>query len=141
MQYYLKTDPLNALSILLYPQIILYSTFFCDDVKEYLFGNGLLSSFIMDYIHKFMDKKIKLSFLSMFLAAALIGSVVTFGDNMAYAGGKNTKSNDLLQLIEQSSITGQDSECFSEQGNTIASCNNLAFTLNLNDGNNAAAQQ
>ena len=87
-----------------------------------------------------MDKKIKLSILSVFLAAALIGSVVAYGDNMAYAGGKNKKSNEAVQLLEQSSITGQDSTCGS--GNkTIASCNNLAFSLNLNDGKNALGQQ
>jgi hypothetical protein len=88
-----------------------------------------------------MDKKIKLSILSMFIAVALIGSVVAYGDNMAYAGGKNKKSNEAVQLLEQSSVTGQDSSCFSELGDTTASCNNLAFTLNLNDGNNGLGQQ
>ena len=87
-----------------------------------------------------MNKKIQLSVLSIFLAAALIGSVVAYGDNMAYATGKNKKSNDLVQLLEQSSVTGQDSSCGSED-DTVASCNNLAFTANLNDGNNAAGQQ
>ncbi|MGD9675043.1 MAG: hypothetical protein AB7U98_16375 [Candidatus Nitrosocosmicus sp.] len=88
-----------------------------------------------------MDKKIQLSILSIFLAAALLGSVVAYGENLAYAGGKNKKSNESVQLLEQSSVTGQDSSCFSELGDTVASCNNLAFTLNLNDGNNAAGQQ
>lgn len=87
-----------------------------------------------------MNKKIQLSVLSIFIAAALIGSVVAYGDNMAYAGGKNKKSNDSVQLLEQLSITGQDSSCGSED-DTVASCNNLAFTANLNDGNNAAGQQ
>jgi hypothetical protein len=86
-----------------------------------------------------MNKKIQLSVLSIFIAAALIGSVVAYGDNYAYAGGKK-KSNDLLQLLEQSSLTAQDSSCGSED-DTVASCNNLAFTANLNDGNNAAGQQ
>ena len=88
-----------------------------------------------------MNKKISMSVLSIFIAAALIGSIVTYGDNMAYAGGKNKKSNDSVQLLEQSSITGQDSSCYSEHGKTKASCNNLAFTLNLNKGNNALGQQ
>lgn len=87
-----------------------------------------------------MDKKIKVSILSIFVAAALLGSVVAYGENMAYAGGKK-KVNESEQGIGQSSLTGQDSGCFSELGDTIASCNNLAFTLNFNDGNNAAAQQ
>jgi hypothetical protein len=86
-----------------------------------------------------MNKRIQLSVLSIFIAAALIGSVVAYGDNYAYAGGKK-KSNDLLQLLEQSSVTGQSSSCGSED-DTVASCNNLAFTANLNDGNNAAGQQ
>jgi hypothetical protein len=86
-----------------------------------------------------MNKKIQLSVLSIFIAAALIGSVVAYGDNYAYAGGKK-KSNELLQLLEQSSVTGQSSSCGSED-DTVASCNNLAFTANLNDGNNAAGQQ
>jgi hypothetical protein len=86
-----------------------------------------------------MNKKIQLSVLSIFIAAALIGSVVAYGDNYAYAGGKK-KSNELLQLLEQSSVTGQSSSCGSED-KTVASCNNLAFTANLNDGNNAAGQQ
>ena len=75
----------------------------------------------------------------MFIAAALIGSVVAFGDNYAYAGGKK-KVNESLQLIEQLSATGQSSSCGSDD-DTVASCNNLAFTANLNDGNNAAGQQ
>jgi hypothetical protein len=86
-----------------------------------------------------MNKRIQLSVLTMFIAAALIGSVVAYGDNYAYAGGKK-KSNELLQLLEQSSVTGQSSSCGSED-DTVASCNNLAFTANLNDGNNAAGQQ
>jgi hypothetical protein len=87
-----------------------------------------------------MDKKIQLSILSIFLAAALLGSVVAYGDNMAFAGGKNKKSNDAVQVLEQSSLTAQDSTCGSED-KTIASCNNLAFTLNLNDGKNSLGQQ
>ncbi|WP_458742918.1 hypothetical protein [Candidatus Nitrosocosmicus sp. T] len=87
-----------------------------------------------------MNKKISLSVLSIFIAAALIGSVVAYGDNIAYAGGKNKKSNDAAQLLEQSSNTTEQSTCGSED-KTIASCNNLAFTANLNDGNNALGQQ
>lgn len=88
-----------------------------------------------------MDKKLQLSILSIFLAAALLGSVVAYGENMAYAGGKNKKSNDAVQVLDQSSLTGQDSSCFSKLGKTVASCNNLAFTLNLQDGNNALGQK
>jgi len=87
-----------------------------------------------------MNKKIQLSILSVFLAAALISSVVAYGDNMAYAGGKNKKSNEAVQLLEQFSNTTEQSTCESED-DTTASCNNLAFTANLNDGKNALGQQ
>jgi hypothetical protein len=87
-----------------------------------------------------MNKKIQLSVLSIFIAAALVGSIVAYGDNMAYAGGKNKKHNDMEQFINQFSGTGQASSCGSND-DTIASCNNLAFTANLNDGDNAAGQQ
>ena len=94
-----------------------------------------------------MNKKIQLSFLSIFIAAALIGSVATFGNNMVFAGGDNhhgdkhkSKSNDAIQDVEQFTGTGQDSRCGS--GNdTTASCNNVAFSINANDGNNALGQE
>ncbi|MDF0682302.1 MAG: hypothetical protein P0116_15195 [Candidatus Nitrosocosmicus sp.] len=50
--------------------------------------------------------KIQLSVLSIFIAAALISSVATFGNNMAFAGGDNhhgdkhkKKSNEVAQGI------------------------------------------
>ncbi len=99
----------------------------------------------------------KLALLSIFIAAALIGSVAAVGNNMAFAGGNNhddddkkdkkshhdgkkRTSNEAVQGIGQSTETAQFSECNS--GNdTIASCNNVALSFNLNDGNNAAGQQ
>ena len=81
----------------------------------------------------------RLAILSIFIAAALIGSTVTIGDNMAFATKK--KSNESAQGIDQSSGTAQDAGCFSENGTTLASCNNVALSFNLNDGNNAAGQQ
>ena len=104
-----------------------------------------------------MDKKIRMSILSIFVAVALVGSIVSISgmSTQAFAGGdehdddkkkshgdghKKNKSNDALQGIGQDSETLQDSSCGS--GNdTTASCNNLAFSLNLNDGNNALGQQ
>jgi hypothetical protein len=104
----------------------------------------LLNSVILNYKYGFMDKKVKLSILSIFLAAALVGSVVAYGDNMAYAGGdshhKKKQSNDMAQFIGQDARTGESSSCGSEN-NTIAGCNNLDFTLNLNGGNSAGGQQ
>jgi hypothetical protein len=103
-----------------------------------------------------MNKKIQLSILSIFIAAALVGSVATYGSNIAFAGGdkdkdkhdgdqyngdkKKKKSNEAGQGIGQSTETLQASSCGS--GNdTTASCNNVALSFNLNDGNNALGQQ
>jgi hypothetical protein len=104
-----------------------------------------------------MNKKIQVSILSIFIAAALIGSVATVGNNMAFAGGnhddnddnkdkksnhngKKSSNNDAVQGIGQSTETLQSSSCGS--GNdTKASCNNLAFSVNVNDGNNALGQE
>ena len=106
-----------------------------------------------------MNKKIQVSILSIFIAAALIGSVAAVGNNMAFAGGNNhdddddkkkdkkshhdgnkRTSNEAVQGIGQSTETAQLSECNS--GNdTLASCNNVALSFNLNDGNNALGQQ
>ena len=76
--------------------------------------------------------------MSIFIAAALIGSVVTFGDNMAFATKKT--SNEGAQLLDQLSETAQLSECATEN-NTLASCNNVGLSFNAQDGNNAAGQQ
>lgn len=80
-----------------------------------------------------------LAFLSIFIAAALIGSAMTIGDNTVSATKK--KSNEAAEGIEQSSTTGQSSSCFSENGTALASCNNVGASLNLNLGNNAIGQQ
>lgn len=105
------------------------------------------------------SKKIQISILSIFIAAALIGSVAAVGNNMAFAGGnshdddddknkdnkshhegKKRTSNEALQGIGQDTETFQSSECGS--GNdTTASCNNVGLSFNLNDGNNALGQQ
>ena len=56
-----------------------------------------------------------------------------------YDGNKRT-NNEAVQDIAQVSETAQLSECFS--GNdTLASCNNVALSFNLNDGNNALGQE
>ena len=48
--------------------------------------------------------------------------------------------NEAAQGIAQDTETLQSSRCGSGD-DTTASCNNLAFSLNLNDGNNALGQQ
>ncbi|KAA2283371.1 hypothetical protein [Candidatus Nitrosocosmicus sp. SS] len=74
----------------------------------------------------------------MFIAAALIGSVVTFGDNnMAFATGKH---NDAEQEIEQGQDSEQNGQCVS--GEFTALCGNN-FNLQLQEqlGNLALGQQ
>ena len=60
-----------------------------------------------------ITKNYKVGLFAMFIAAALIGSVVAFGDNMAYAGGKHKKSNDAEQAIEQDQENEQNAQCVS----------------------------
>ena len=43
----------------------------------------------------------KIWLLAMFVSAVLVGSVVTVGDNLTFAGGKNKKSNEAAQEISQ----------------------------------------
>lgn len=74
----------------------------------------------------------------MQVVAALIGSVVTFGENMRY--NKKEKNESAQQLEQFSEIEEQLAECASEN-NTIASCNNFGLELNLQGGNNSAAGQ
>jgi len=73
----------------------------------------------------------------MFIAAALIGSVVTFGDNMAYA---TKKHNDAEQEIEQDQDSEQNAQCVSGEI-TFASCNNVGIQLKEQLGDLALGQQ
>ena len=86
-----------------------------------------------------ITKTHKVGLFAMFIAAALIGSVVAFGDNMAYAGG-NKKSNDSEQEIEQEQENEQNAQCVSGDF-TIAGCNNFGLMFQFQDGNIAAGQQ
>ena len=76
-------------------------------------------------------------FAMMFIAAALIGSVVTFGDNMAFA---TKKHNDAEQEIEQEQDSEQNAQCVSGDF-TLASCNNVGLFFQNNESNLALAQQ
>jgi hypothetical protein len=78
-------------------------------------------------------------FAIMFITAAF-GSVVAIAEDNNSAFAMKKKSNDSFQDIVQESSTGESAECFSNN-NTLASCNNVALSFNLNDGNNAAGQQ
>ena len=76
-------------------------------------------------------------FAMMFIAATLIGSVVTFGDNMAFA---TKKHNDAEQDIEQEQENEQNAQCVSGEF-TLASCNNVGLLFQNNEGNLALGQQ
>ena len=82
----------------------------------------------------------KVGIFAMFIAAALVGSVVAFGDNYAYAGGKNKKSNDAEQEIEQGQANEQNGQCVTGTISLI-NCNNVGLQLQSNDGNLALGQQ
>ena len=86
-----------------------------------------------------ITKTHKVGLFAMFIAAALIGSVVAFGDNYAYAGGKK-KSNDAEQEISQEQSSVQNSQVVSG-GDSIASGNNVGLFFNDNIGNLALGQQ
>jgi hypothetical protein len=87
-----------------------------------------------------ITKNYKVGLFAMFIAAALISSVVAFGDNMAYAGGKHKKSNDAEQEIEQEQVNEQNAQCVSGVF-TVAGCNNVGLMFQFQDGNIAAGQQ
>jgi ABC-type glucose/galactose transport system permease subunit len=76
-------------------------------------------------------------FAMMFIAAALVGSVVAFGDNTAFATGKN---NDAEQEIEQEQESEQNAQCVSGEV-TFASCNNVGIQLQEQLGDLALGQQ
>ena len=76
-------------------------------------------------------------FAIIFVATALIGSVVAFGDNMAFATGK---SNDAEQEIEQGQASEQNAQCVSGEV-TFASCNNVDIQLQEQLGKLALGQQ
>lgn len=72
------------------------------------------------------------------MAAALVGSIVTSMDSQVFATKK--KINEAEQGIGQNATTLQESIC--DSGNdTLASCNNVALSFNLNDGKNPLGQQ
>jgi hypothetical protein len=86
-----------------------------------------------------ITKNYKVGIFAMFIAAALIGSVVAFGDNYAYAGGKK-KHNDAEQEIEQEQSNEQNAQCVSGIF-TIAGCNNVGLMFQNNNGNLALGQE
>ena len=76
-------------------------------------------------------------FAMMFIATALVGSVVAFGDNMAFATGKHNKAE---QEIEQGQSNEQNGQCVSGTISLI-DCNNVGLQFQDQDGNIAGGQQ
>lgn len=76
----------------------------------------------------------------VFATVILAVAPVLMGLDGHSAFATNKKSSSLLQGIGQDSFTGQDATC-ETVNNTLASCNNVALSLNGNEGNNAAGQQ
>ena len=73
----------------------------------------------------------------MFIAAALIGSVVALGDNMAYA---TKKHSDAEQEIEQEQESEQNAQCVSGDFSLLCG-NNVDLQLQTQLGNLALGQQ
>ncbi len=86
-----------------------------------------------------ITKNYKVGIFAMFIAAALIGSVVALGDNYAYAGGKK-KHNDAEQEIEQGQASEQNAQCVSGDYSLICG-NNVNLQLQNQLGNLALGQQ
>lgn len=85
-----------------------------------------------------ITKSQKVGIFAIFIAAALIGSVVAFGDNMAYATKKS--SNEAEQEIEQSQENEQNAQCVTGTI-SLLDCNNVGLGLQFQDGNIAAGEQ
>ena len=86
-----------------------------------------------------ITKNYKVGIFAMFIATALIGSVVAFGDNYAYAGGKK-KHNDAEQEIEQGQENAQNGQCVTGTV-SLLNCNNVGLLFQNNDGELALGQQ
>jgi hypothetical protein len=87
-----------------------------------------------------ITKNYKVGIFAMFIAAALVGSVLALGDNYAYAGGKNKMSNDAEQEIERGQVSEQYAQCVSGEF-TLLGCNNVGLQLQDQLGNLALGQQ
>ncbi len=86
-----------------------------------------------------ITKNYKVGIFAMFIAAALVGSVVAFGDNYAYAGGKK-KSNEAEQEISQEQSNEQNAQCVSGDFSLLCG-NNVNLQLQAQLGKLALGQQ
>jgi cell division protein FtsL len=86
-----------------------------------------------------ITKTHKVGLFAMFIAAALIGSVIAIsGDNMVFATKK--KINESEQEIEQGQSNTQDGQCVSGVA-TLGGCNNVGLLFQNQKGNIVGAQQ
>jgi len=86
-----------------------------------------------------ITKNHKVGLFAMFIAAALIGSVIAFDDNSVAFATKG-KHNDAEQAIEQGQSNEQSGQCVSGTISLI-DCNNVGLQLQDNEGNLALGQQ
>ena len=86
-----------------------------------------------------ITKTHKVGLFAMFIAAALIGSVIAIsGDNMVFATKK--KINESEQEIEQGQSNTQDGQCVSGVA-TLGGCNNVGLMFQNQNGDIVGAQQ
>ena len=86
-----------------------------------------------------ITKNYKVGIFAIFIAAGLVGSVVAFGDNYAYAGGKK-KSNEAEQEISQEQSNEQNAQCVSGDFSLLCG-NNVNLQLQAQLGKLALGQQ
>jgi hypothetical protein len=86
-----------------------------------------------------ITKTHKVGLFAMFIAAALIGSVIAFDDN-GVAFATKGKSNESEQEIEQGQSNEQNGQCVSGTISLI-DCNNVGLQLQGNEGNLALGQR
>ncbi|MDN5846364.1 MAG: hypothetical protein L0H53_08840 [Candidatus Nitrosocosmicus sp.] len=86
------------------------------------------------------NKSMIFAVVTIFATTLLLAGSLTAGLDEQNAFAKSKKSNNSTQGIGQETVTGQEAVCESLE-DALASCNNVALSFNLNDGNNAAGQQ
>ncbi len=77
----------------------------------------------------------KIGIVAIFVAIALVGSIVTSGDHAVFA----KKSNHVHQKIVQPQDSDQDAQCVSGADASV-NCNNVGLSIDHGTGKEAAAQ-
>lgn len=79
--------------------------------------------------------------VAIFATALLVAGPIFSNTEHQNVFAENIKSNDSLQALLQEELSAQSAYCGSENGTTQTSCNSVALSFNLNEGNNADGQQ